>query len=394
MCLQKGYSQLYKYTVVVCILSLFIISTFAYRTVAESDIDSLITTIRFSDREHKEKAAETLGKMGEKGTEAIPRLLDILDDKSVPSNDEIKYAVSIALAKLGVYKIEPILDYAKRKDIDQRVDIILVLKRIGDHQAIPILIDSLQSRNPSVRKWSLHTIGIIRDYRAYESVLSLLNDEEEIVKTQAIWTLCELPDSRSIKALRKIYQQNPAGDLRGIVIGALGVLHDSDMVEEFIQQYKLLNKNDSFRLCYARALGDLGDGRALDIIAEGFLDKKIIENDRKIYGIALSKIQDVRKSDSFLSVWEDNSETKSMRIFASYHLVDSSSPKSLEAAKWLLENGEYCHKAFVIKRLSERLYSGESAAITSVLEYATKDTDPVISNLARRELDIHKNELF
>ena len=191
-------------------------------------------------------------------------------------------------------KLSPFWTMQTKKELDKRIDIISVLTRLGDHRAVPVFIDSLKSKNPEVREWALHAVGVMADSCTYESVLALLDDKDEKVRIKAVWALCAMPDSRSIMAVREIYMQNPTGDLRSIVISALGVLHAYDLVEEFVREYRSLDKDDAFRICYANALANLGDGRAFEIIKDGFLDKKASENNRRFYGVALQKLQDIR----------------------------------------------------------------------------------------------------
>ena len=198
--------------------------------------------------------------------------------------------------------------------------------------------------------------------------------------------------SRSLKPIRDMYAMNPKGDLKSMLIGTLGKLHASEYVDEFIKEYKSLNKDDGMRGAFAMALGDFSDARAFDILSEGVLDKN--NNSRRPYAIALEKIPDLRKWDVFYQVWNDKSEKTNlfynMRSVAAAALAGSSSPYGLEAAQWLLDHGNVFEKVSLIKKLGEELGYRDKTAALKLLKYALKDSSEIVRNAAKVELELEK----
>jgi HEAT repeat protein len=359
-------------------------------SIHEPDIESLINTMYSSDNTNQRiKAAVALETLGEKDKNIVPKLLKQYKDAKEAYDYKRANATMKALALVGAYNIEPIIEYANQVDLDKRENIIFVLRLIGDNRAIPFLIECLKSDNSIIRYDALLAVCDLPDERAFEPVLALLNDKNENIRLQAIDALCAMHDYRALQPLKDMYAQKPKGDFQSMLIGALGVFQTREYVEEFIKLDKSLKKDDYLHETIAETLGELGDARALDILSEGLLDNKIPSHERLRYAIALNKIPDTRKSEAAYRVWKDKKEDINgsdirLRIYAAIIVADSCSPYSLEAARWVLEHGGTPQKVAIIKILGKKLY--RQTAILRLLEFAAKDSDEYVRNAAKYEI--------
>ena len=117
--------------------------------------------------------------------------------------------------------IESLLKYGNSLNLNDRKDVITKLRFIGDPRAIPFIIDSVKSDNPSVRREALMAIADIPDTRAYDSVVKSLYDKNVDVQIKAIEAACSLSDQRFLEPFRELYSKDPKSDLKFVLMSAL-----------------------------------------------------------------------------------------------------------------------------------------------------------------------------
>jgi HEAT repeat protein len=336
--------------------------------------------------------------MEAEGKDVIPKLLKLFKEAEKFNDNEKIRKTTKALAFIGAYNIEPIIEYANQVALDKRENVIFVLRVIGDNRAIPFFVECLKADNVQVCLGALYAISDMPDERAYEPVLNIINKkyEDQRIRISAISSLCAIHDSRSIQSLRNMYAQKPEGDLQSMLIGALGVFQVREYVDEFIKLDKSLKKDDYLHEAIADALGNLGDVKALDFLSEGLLNNEIPSNERIRYAAALNKIPDTRKSEAAYRVWKDEKKDKAdsdirLRKYCALIVADSSSQYSLEAARWVLEHGGVNQKIEVVKILGKKL-DWRKTAILRLLELANKDSDEYVRITAKHELSKYDYE--
>jgi HEAT repeat protein len=155
--------------------------------------DLLISSAYHEDIRVRNEAIQTLGKLRSRG--AIRMLCDLLTDK----DEEIRFLALRTLGdtgdKMAVPHILPFLQ-KKRKVKGQKSDIlrqtaIEVLGRIGDPEAIPILLDLLRSRAVSkkggevIRKRLVEALGAIRDPELEEVFQSVMEKDTDVAVREA-----------------------------------------------------------------------------------------------------------------------------------------------------------------------------------------------------------------
>ena len=352
----------------------------------KQDISTLLERVCSDNSQQQDQAVEVLARLQKEGVDVVPELLRLFKEAQDSCDDNRIRQATKALAVVGAYRLDSIIEYANQVDLDKRANIIFVLRKIGNNQAIPFLIACLKSNNPEVRRCALFAIDEIPDERAFEPVLGLLDDEDEDIRTSAVASLGAISDSRALAPLSRIYSQKPTGNFLGVLIEALGTLHAHEYTEDFIKLDRSLPVSDYLHEATADALGDLADVRALALLSERILDKSLDSNERLRYAIALNKIPDTRKSEAASRVWKDNSERNvRLRTYAALIVANSSSQDSLEAATWVLERGNVAEKGEVVRLLGSRLYRNKTA-ILRLLELAAKDSNEYVENAAKYEM--------
>ena len=96
---------------------------------------------------------------------------------------------------------------------------------------------------------------------------------------------------------------------------------------------------------------------------------------------------DIRNSDAPLHVWKDETETKQMRSFAAEIVANSCNPQALEAAQWVLDNGDTDERLSVVNMLGKRLLRLPQKKIARLLKYATRDSIEIVKITAKYELN-------
>ena len=122
-------------------------------------------------------SANALGKIGD--SQAIAPLITAL---SKEKEIEVNYAIVRAL---GQFKgdsqvVETLLPMLKNpaSDSNLRCEIAIALGRLGDFQAVPLLIQTLRDKDYNVRYWCIEALGQLGDQRALP-ILTHIKEKEK-----------------------------------------------------------------------------------------------------------------------------------------------------------------------------------------------------------------------
>jgi len=247
-------------------------------------------------------AAMRLGEMGEKANPAIPFLIDILGDtQSVIIQTETKYVASTspdrealtALVNIGKPAVQPLITVVKDKNITVRKNAIEALGEIKDARAVETLIVSLKDENPDIRKNAAEALGKIRDVRTIDALVTALKDKKSSVQQSANAaikkTLQQLKDNRAIEPLiTLINYDDPV--IRRFAVEALGGITDPRVSDHLILALK--DNNADIRESAAESLKKTGAPAVEPLI------KTLRENDTNISIIAIRILGDIKDSRS------------------------------------------------------------------------------------------------
>jgi HEAT repeat protein len=139
--------------------------------------------------------ADTLDRGVELSEELVAQLSSLLNRKAIPGlitilgelkRDSARKAVVNILSNLGKNEIPALakgLDHEKWYVVK---DIISILKRIGDRQAVEHLIRVLQHPDSRVRKNAVQTLGKLGSEAALQALVECMSDADESVRVAAI----------------------------------------------------------------------------------------------------------------------------------------------------------------------------------------------------------------
>ena len=116
-------------------------------------------------------------------------------------------------------------------------EVIYSLGRLGANDAGPEIANFLDSDNPETSARAADAIGKMKYAGATEALVASLGDQNERVRSEAIWSLAETGAKTAVPSLRKIYNENP-GDQRYTLVRCLRTLGDT---EPFNTEFKRLS---------------------------------------------------------------------------------------------------------------------------------------------------------
>jgi len=197
----------------------------------EAAIRVLVGGLRDSEAEARRCAATMLGVVGPEASQAMEPLIEALGDCDIVVR---RYAAE-DLAAFGPAAAEalPNLESLLREDQWTQVvgaEAILKIAPSRAEELCPVLADALHSRSSRIRYRATQALGELPrpDARAVSELTEALDDEDEVVRTGALWALGQMGPAAApaISALVAILQGHGMdGDdvlIRGMAASALG----------------------------------------------------------------------------------------------------------------------------------------------------------------------------
>jgi HEAT repeat protein len=200
--------------------------------------------------EVRQAAARALGNTGHPA--ALPYLLEALHDSYWWYERE--YAASdllLAIEKMGVTAIDPLIEALQDKEGTVRKFAAILLGRLGDPRAIEplsmalydmhhevgkvsaeslaqfgvsavdVLVEALSHPEMWIRIHSIAALAKIKDRRVTPLLLEMLNDPEREVKKQVIESLGNLKDPRALPSLQEIVSNRSDRELHTLAKQAI-----------------------------------------------------------------------------------------------------------------------------------------------------------------------------
>ncbi len=148
------------------------------------------------DREWRvqKAAAEALEKFGD--CRAVEPLIEALRDKDKLVRQAAVEALSHERRAAGA-----LIDLLYDEDRSIRLQVIALLKDIGDRAAAEPLVLLLEDPDPNVRKQVLQALGKLKDAGSVENVIMALRDKDENVREEAVRALGKFSDPEIIRPL-------------------------------------------------------------------------------------------------------------------------------------------------------------------------------------------------
>ncbi|MEO1792542.1 MAG: HEAT repeat domain-containing protein [Cyanobacteria bacterium J06629_19] len=163
----------------------------------EDTIDSLITALKDDSPKVQEIAVMALWEMA--NPVAIPPLLKCL---SAAHEDSVRTEALSALKEMvSPDDLLTLLDAVQVEDETVQLNVLILLRKIHDAQALPYIAPFFDSENPALREAAVVTLRYLNQVVRYEPALALANDESEEVRRSAVLTLGHLNDEAVVPTL-------------------------------------------------------------------------------------------------------------------------------------------------------------------------------------------------
>ena len=203
------------------------------RVLAEpSTVEPLIEVVRSDESpEVRQTAARALQEIGD--PRAVDVLIEVLED---PQQDvDVRREVAEALGKTGDDRaIEPLITALNDPDWQVRIGALAVTDVLRDYHVLrPLLIDRLQDEDWQVRDIAARRVmklGELKDPEAFSVLATALSDGQPNVRASVVTSLGMLKDRRAVPLLIGALQRDDNSYVRWHAARALGELGDARAV--------------------------------------------------------------------------------------------------------------------------------------------------------------------
>jgi HEAT repeat protein/Flp pilus assembly protein TadD len=177
---------------------------------------------------------------------------------------------------------------------------------LDDKKAIPFIMPYLDHKTDYVRASAVYSLEKIRNNKELPRILinKLEKEESTLVRTAIIESLGELEDISAIPVLEAIKNGNEDDRIKITAIFAIDRLTkgETSAMKQLVD-YLVDSRNPNTRVEAAKALGKLGDPRAIKYLIEALDDEKIFV--RKFIVKALVSFGDKQVVDPVIKVFTD-----------------------------------------------------------------------------------------
>jgi HEAT repeat protein len=195
---------------------------------ARDAVGPLAEATKDSDQGVRREALLALGEIGPDAASAVPQMIVALDDQL----SAVRAAAAFALGKLGPAAksaIGPLEKKTKDQDPLLRTISVWSLVHIEPQSSsframvIPILLESLQNKNPRVRSAATHALGDLHsnDERVIPALIVALKDSEPSVSEVAVGALADLGEP-AVAALNSALSNPETRGLAALALAHIG----------------------------------------------------------------------------------------------------------------------------------------------------------------------------
>ncbi len=260
-----------------------------------------IAALKDHDWAIREEAAVALGEA--RDSRAVVPLLAMLRDPDRAVRD----AAIAALTAIGEPAVMSLGASLRDGDLTLQEGATSILAKIGDHRVFDDLVNVLGSADWIVRSHAAQALGRIGDPRGVDSLIPLLQDKVKAVREDAARALVTLGEVALPRLRASLSHEDWLVRLHAVE--ALGKMRVSAVVEDLLSV--LFNDRDTaVRVDAARALGEIGDARAVEFLLNAMKDRDI----RPKAIEALGRIGDRRAVPTLIQVVTGTSPSANDRL--------------------------------------------------------------------------------
>lgn len=175
----------------------------------------------------------------------------------------IRHLALDAVVKWGSQAVPELLGTLQDRDAGIAINSVIALGRIGDPQAVPELLSSVNYLHSSLlRGYVMESLGLLADKRALSVLIDALGESNSVIRLNAAAALLKIKDVRAVHPLMKLLFDEDE-DVRTMAAMALGEIGDSRAateLERVLQGWQqLIDQDSGFLAAVAEAIGKLSD---------------------------------------------------------------------------------------------------------------------------------------
>lgn len=221
-------------------------------------VSEQIAALKDDDWAIRQDAAHLLGTF--KDPRAVTPLILLLRDR----DRSVRETAIEALRAIGAPSVEALGACLDQPDLSVQEAASAILSTIADERALTSLITALRSSDWIVRMHAAKALGLVRHAEAIMPLIPLLQDKVKAVREEAAAGLAAIGDSAIPSLVNALRHEEWLVRLHAVE--ALGKTRSPQAVEPLLSV--LFNDHDSaVREDAARALGEIGDVRAVEYLA-------------------------------------------------------------------------------------------------------------------------------
>lgn len=254
-----------------------------------------IAALKDDDWAIREEAAATLGTF--RDARAVGPLVQLLGDE----DRAVREAAMQALTAIGEAAVPDLGRCLKGANLTVQESATSILATIADTRVLDVLLSALSSTDWIVRMHAAKGLGRIADPRGIARMMPLLQDNVKAVRVEAADALARIGEAAVPCLLEALQSREWLVKLHAIE--ALGKMQSPDTVEPLL--FVLFNDPDvAVRTDAVRALGDIGDPRAVDFLLTALNDLDV----RPVAVESLGKIGDRRAVPALVKIVNGSSQ--------------------------------------------------------------------------------------
>ncbi|HEX9163904.1 MAG TPA: HEAT repeat domain-containing protein [Thermoanaerobaculia bacterium] len=187
----------------------------------EQSIPDYLNDIRSGSSHRKFQAAYELSKSIKRGeAKRYPNLVEqVVDVYRASKNDDprIRQYLILVLGKLGDARATPVLvDALHDPVVENRIYALIALGELGDRADLPAVVAATKDDEKDVRKTAIYALGEIGDRRAVPFLEEALNDQIADIRFNAALALSRFGDVHAAPVLRAMLDRPTLDRVQGM----------------------------------------------------------------------------------------------------------------------------------------------------------------------------------
>lgn len=176
---------------------------------------------------------------------------------------DISLQAADKLAELGSQASAQLVKELQTADLRLKGQIIFILGRIGDKEAVPALIVFLNDDNAYIRRNAAEALGKIKDSGCVYELSRTLLDQDAGIRERSAWALGEIKDSRAVEGLIASLKTEKEECAKSAMVIALGKIKE---VRAIVTLFDELNSQfgNLYRNKVVMALAEINDAQAIN----------------------------------------------------------------------------------------------------------------------------------